>query len=162
MNVEAAKQDSRDEKMYQYWASGDSEMYNRTAEQYKTGSQVRSAIINGIKAAFKDGDITQAEAESQLQRLGFDDNEVYYQIREWKDPVEGDKTDKNAGYLNFDTAADQAETDDEESKVKYITSSRNDPSRCRLRYGKAQFLLYDCTAQGRRCRRKNQQACISI
>lgn len=119
MNVESAKQDSRDEKMYQYWASGDSEMYNRTAEQYKTGSQVRSAIINGIKAAFKDGDITQAEAEGQLRRLGFDDNEVYYQIREWKEPVEGDKTDKNAGYLNYDTATDQTETDDEESKVKY-------------------------------------------
>ena len=119
MNVEFAKQDSRDEKMYQYWASGDSEMYNRTAEQYKSGSDVRSAIISGIKAAFTGGDITQAEAESQLQRLGFDDNEVYYQIREWKEPVEGDKTDKNAGYLNFDTATDQAETDDEESKVKY-------------------------------------------
>lgn len=123
MNVDAFKQDSRDEKMYQYWASGDSEMYNRTAEQYKTGSDVRSAIIGGIKSAFTGGDITQAEAESQLQRLGFDENEVYYQIREWKEPIEGDKTDKNAGYLNFDTATEQTETDNEDdeekSKVKY-------------------------------------------
>lgn len=114
-NLKWYKPDGKDERLYYAFRDGDEKMYNRFAQQYKNGGAVKSALKGQIEESFLEGELTDEEATAQLRRLGYNENEAYYEIRKLKEPVDEEESeDSNAAFLNFeDMQGVQAEADRE-------------------------------------------------
>lgn len=93
---------SKDERLYEAFSSNDEKMYNRLAAQYKTGSAIKSALKGQIEDGYLEGKLTDEEAMMQFRRLGFSENEAYYEVRKLKEPVaEEGSEDSNAAFRSF-------------------------------------------------------------
>jgi hypothetical protein len=93
---------SKDERMYNAFRDNDEKMYNRLASQYKTGGAIKSALKGQIEEGYLEGKLTDEEAMSQFRRLGYSENEAYYEVRKLKEPVtEEESEDANAAFKSF-------------------------------------------------------------
>lgn len=101
-NLKLYKPDGKDERLYYAFRDGDEKMYNRFAQQYKNGGAVKSALKGQIEESFLEGELTDEEATKQFRRLGFSENEAYYEVRKLKEPVaEEESEDSNAAFKSF-------------------------------------------------------------
>lgn len=93
---------SKDERLFEAFSSNDEKMYNRLASQYKTGGAIKSALKGQIEDGYLEGKFTDEEAMAQFRRLGFSENEAYYEVRKLKEPVAGEESeDSNAAFKSF-------------------------------------------------------------
>ena len=101
-NMKWYKPDGKDERLYYAFRDNDEKMYNRLASQYKTGGAIKSALKKQIEENYLEEKLTDEEAMAQLRRLGFSENEAYYEVRKLKEPVaEEESEDSNAAFKSF-------------------------------------------------------------
>lgn len=93
---------TKDERLYYAFRDNDEKMYNRLAEQYKTGGEIKSALREQIEEGYIKERLTEDEAMAQFRRLGFSENEAYYEVRKLKEPVDEEESeDANAAFKSF-------------------------------------------------------------
>ena len=93
---------TKDERLYYAFRDNDEKMYNRFASQYKTGGEIKSALKGQIEDGYLEGKLAEGEAMAQFRRLGFSENEAYYEVRKLKEPVaEEESEDANAAFKSF-------------------------------------------------------------
>lgn len=93
---------SKDKRLYYAFRDNDEKMYNRLASQYKTGGAIKSALKKQIEENYLEEKLTDEGAIAQLRRLGFSENEAYYEVRKLKEPVAEEESEYgNAAFKSF-------------------------------------------------------------
>ncbi len=115
---------SKDKRIYEAFIGGNENLYNEYASQYKTGGAIKSALKGQIEEGYLEGKLSEDEATAQFRRLGYSENEAYYEVRKLKEPVaEEESEDKNAAFKSFSEMQNvQSESDAELEQKKQEAS----------------------------------------